>query len=350
MWRTDDYAYELPAELVAQQPPARREDARLLVVGDGLEDRRIPELVDLVPADAVVVVNDTRVIPARLRARKPSGGAVELLLLEPAAAGEAPRRWRALARASKPIRPGELELLAGDEPTGVRVAISARSDDGIVEVELGPRPFELLDRLGEVPLPPYIERAPGGQPEDRERYQTVYARAPGAVAAPTAGLHLTPTLLAALEARGVALAHLTLHVGLGTFAPVRVTDLHDHEMHAERFEIPPATAALIASGRPVVAIGTTVVRALEAAATGPRAVRPGPGITDLFIGPGFDFRVVDHLLTNFHLPASTLLVLVSAFAGRERVLAAYRHAVAARYRFFSYGDAMLLSRPPLSAP
>jgi S-adenosylmethionine:tRNA ribosyltransferase-isomerase len=343
MWRLDDYRYELPPERIAQAPPPRREDARLLEVGaDARRDLRIPDLIDRLPPDAVVVVNDTRVLPARLHARKPSGGAVELLLLEPSAGG----RWWALARSSKPIRAGALELLTGEAqaPTGVFVEVSERAADGRVEVALPGDVVATLDRFGELPLPPYIERPPGGDPADRERYQTVYARAPGAVAAPTAGLHLTPALLAALEASGRAVASLTLHVGLGTFAPVRVEDLREHAMHRERFEIPPATAALIASGRPVVAIGTTVVRALEGAATGPRAVAAGPGDTALFIGPGHRFRVVDHLLTNFHLPGSTLLVLVCAFAGRDRVLAAYRHAVDARYRFFSYGDAMLLSR------
>jgi S-adenosylmethionine:tRNA ribosyltransferase-isomerase len=195
-----------------------------------------------------------------------------------------------------------------------------------------------------VPLPRYIERAP--QPGDDERYQTVYARAPGAVAAPTAGLHLTAELLARLEARGLAIAPVTLHVGLGTFAPVRVDDLAQHTMHRERYEIPPGTADLVASGRPVVAVGTTVVRALESAAVADRRVRPGPGETRLFLRPGagFRFRIVDHLITNFHLPESTLLMLVCAFAGPAPVLAAYRHAVAAGYRFFSYGDAMLCAR------
>jgi S-adenosylmethionine:tRNA ribosyltransferase-isomerase len=346
MWRAADYDYELPPELIAQTPASRRDASRLLVVSpDGtVIDRVFTDLVDLLPRDAVLVVNDTRVIPARLRARKPSGGAVELLLLEPERPGDPGGRWIALARASKPLRAGAALLL--DDGTVVRVA-APRTDDAtlVVVFEGDARPLEVMDRLGEVPLPPYIERSAGASDAaDRERYQTVYAAAPGAAAAPTAGLHFTPALLAALDGRGVTRASITLHVGLGTFAPVRHDDLRAHRMHRERYSIPPATAALVASGRPVVAVGTTVVRALEAAATAPRTVTTGPGATDLFIGPEHTFRAVDHLITNFHLPQSTLLVLVSAFAGRERVLAAYRHAVAARYRFFSYGDAMLLSR------
>ena len=351
MWRASDYDYELPPELIAQAPAERRDASRLLVVDrvtGAPSDRRFADVVDLLPQDAVLVVNDTRVIPARLRARKPSGGAVELLLLEPVRPGAFDGPWIALARSSKPLRAGA--ALALTDGTVVRVVTPRAPGDRdatlVVTLEGAADPLDLLDRLGEVPLPPYIERTPGASSAaDRERYQTVYAAHPGAAAAPTAGLHFTPELLAALEARGVTRAALTLHVGLGTFAPVRDDDLRAHRMHSERFTIPPATAALVASGRPVVAVGTTVVRALEAAATAPRTVTAGPGATDLFIGPDHTFRAVDHLVTNFHLPGSTLLVLVSAFAGRDRVLAAYRHAVAARYRFFSYGDAMLLSRP-----
>ncbi|HUS66625.1 MAG TPA: tRNA preQ1(34) S-adenosylmethionine ribosyltransferase-isomerase QueA [Kofleriaceae bacterium] len=351
MWRASDYDYELPPELIAQVPAERRDASRLLVVDPATgapSDRRFADIVELLPEGAVLVVNDTRVIPARLRARKPSGGAVELLLLEPQRPGAFDGPWIALARASKPLRAGAaLELADG---TVVRVVTARAPGDRdatlVVALEGCADPLDLLDRLGEVPLPPYIERAPGASAAaDRERYQTVYAAHPGAAAAPTAGLHFTPELLATLETRGVTRAAVTLHVGLGTFAPVRDDDLRHHRMHTERFTIPPATAALVASGRPIVAVGTTVVRALEAAATAPRTVAPGPGSTDLFIGPDHTFRAVDHLVTNFHLPGSTLLVLVSAFAGRDRVLAAYRHAVAARYRFFSYGDAMLLSRP-----
>ena len=339
MWRVADYHYDLPPEQIAQAPCDRRDASRLLQLDPaGHTDRTFSDLADLLPEGAALVVNDTRVIPARLAARKPSGGAVEILLLEPVDPARPAGPWTALARASKPIRPG-LELAVAGGAATARVLATG---DGTITVELDRPPLEVADQLGEVPLPPYIERV--ADPADRDRYQTVYAAAPGAVAAPTAGLHFTAELLAALEARGVARASITLHVGLGTFAPVRSESLRDHRMHRERYAIPDATAALIASGRPVVAVGTTVVRALEAAARGPREVAAGPGSTDLFIGPGYRFQVVDHLVTNFHLPGSTLLVLVCAFAGHDRVLAAYRHAVAAGYRFFSYGDAMLLPR------
>ncbi len=368
MWRVADYHYELPPDRVAQRPAARRDTSRLLVVAGSVHspgrepyrDLRFADLAALLPDEAVLVVNDTRVIPARLRARKPTGGAVELLLLEPADPARPAGVWVALARAHKPLRAGaELELLdRSGRPAGPRARIASdRRDGGTVLVELDsgspdPQPpLALLDRLGDVPLPPYIEREGGAEPDDRERYQTVYARAPGAVAAPTAGLHFTPELLARLAARGIARAPLTLHVGFGTFEPVRGPDLRAHRMHRERYHIPEETARLVSSGRPVVAVGTTAVRALEAAARAPRDVRPGSGETDLFIGPGFRFQVVDRLVTNFHLPGSTLLVLVCAFAGHDRVLAAYRHAVAAGYRFYSYGDAMLLERdPPPSSP
>jgi S-adenosylmethionine:tRNA ribosyltransferase-isomerase len=344
--RRADFHYELPAELIAQAPADRRDRSRLLCVGAAASDRAFAELPALVPEGAVVVVNDTRVIPARLRARKATGGAVELLFVEPAGAGEAPgdERWRCLARASKPVcRGAELVVDGASEAPALRVA-SDRDADGTVLVDVAGDAAALLARCGEVPLPPYIERQGGATDADRERYQTIFASAPGAVAAPTAGLHFTGELVAALERRGCRIAPLTLHVGLGTFSPVRADDLDEHRMHAERYTIGAETAALVSSGAPVVAVGTTCVRALESAALGERRVAAGAGTTDLFIRPGYRFRVVDHLVTNFHLPESTLLMLVCAFAGVERVLSAYRHAVAARYRFYSYGDAMLLSR------
>lgn len=365
MWRVADYIYDLPPELIAQSPADRRDGSRLLRVAPGADppeqliDAHFTDLPELLPPESILVVNDTRVIPARLRGRKPSGGAVELLLVEPADPDREAGPWVAMARASKPLRAGaEIDLTdtAGrpaDPPARARIA-APRRDDGTVVVELSEPAFELCARLGDVPLPPYIERDGGvAEPGDRERYQTVYARAPGAVAAPTAGLHFTPALLAALDARGITRAPLTLHVGLGTFAPVRGESLRDHRMHHERYDIPAETARLVSSGRPVVAVGTTCVRALEAAARGPRQVAPGPGSTDLFIGPDHRFLAVDHLITNFHLPGSTLMVLVSAFAGHARLMNAYRHAVASRYRFYSYGDAMLLSSaapPPASPP
>ena len=350
--RRQDYHFDLPPRQIAQHPAERRDGARLLwLAPDGDHERTIPDLPALLPADAVVIVNDTRVIPARVRAHKATGGAVELLFIEPAATAAAPPDhavWRCWARAKRPLRAGQqLRTAAGATIT----LASDRQADGSILAAVPGDVLAFLDVHGELPLPPYVERTGAQTADDRERYQTVYARDPGAIAAPTAGLHLTPALLDAFAARGLTVAPITLHVGLGTFAPVRADALADHVMHVERFTIPAATAALIGSGRPVVAIGTTVVRALESAATGRHAVAAGPGSTALFIRPGtgYRFRVVDHLLTNFHLPESTLLMLVCTFAGTERVLAAYRHAVAAGFRFFSYGDAMLVDRDELAA-
>ena len=342
MFRKRDYHYDLPPAQIAQHPAERRDGARLLVVGGegALDDRRFVELPALLPEGAVVVVNDTKVVPARVRTRKAAtGGAVELLFVEPAAGGG----WECLARPKKGLR-GGMELVA--ERGGKRIVVVRPRDERLVVTVEGDV-YAFLDEAGELPLPPYIERAGGPDADDAARYQTVFAQAPGAVAAPTAGLHFTPAVLDALRARGASIATVTLHVGLGTFAPVREDDLARHVMHRERYHVPEETAALVASGRPVVAVGTTVVRTLESAAGGPKQVRPGAGDTKLFIRPGIDFtfRAVDHLVTNFHLPESTLLMLVSAFAGVDRIRAAYAHAVAAGYRFFSYGDAMLLSHP-----
>lgn len=341
-----DYEYDLPAERIAQEPSAERDRSRLLVVrGDALEDRVFREIGEMLPEKSVLVMNDSRVMPARLHARKATGGAVELLLLEPAdgtrEAGSV-QRWCCLARSHKPLRPGTPLRIDGSE---TRVVVAGQRDsDGTLEVEIEGSVSALLEAAGEVPLPPYIARPEGPSDSDRNRYQTVYAREPGAVAAPTAGLHFTHDLLTDLERRGCTLAWLTLHVGWGTFAPVRSDDLDAHVMHAERFTIPERTADLVGSGRPVVAVGTTVVRALESVAAEHGEVRATSGVTRLFIRPGHRFRAVDHLITNFHLPGSTLLMLVAAFAGRDRILGAYRHAVARGYRFYSYGDAMLLQR------
>jgi S-adenosylmethionine:tRNA ribosyltransferase-isomerase len=345
--RLADFDFPLPDELIAQRPAERRDASRLLVVGDELGDRAFAELPELLPADALLIVNDARVIPARLFARRDSGGRHEVFLVEPDAE---PGVFRALVRGQ--VKDGQ--TLTVEDRSGRRgpeLVFLGRDDDGTARVRLPSHGLAALTGFGELPLPPYIARPEGTTAEDDERYQTVYAETPGAVAAPTAGLHFTPEILARLAAKGIERAAVTLHVGLGTFAPVRVDDLDQHVMHEERFEVPAATAAAYArarhEGRPVIAVGTTCVRVLESVAEGQgETLRSGPGRTRLFIQPGFRFRAVDRLITNFHLPKSTLLVLVSAFAGRERVLAAYQHAVSRRYRFFSFGDAMLLSRAP----
>lgn len=345
LFAPSDYTFELPPELIASAPADARDASRLLhVPASGPPvDHRFSDIVELLPADAVIVANDTRVIPARVLGTKDTGGNVEVLFMEPE--GEAPAgmsSWRCLARARRALRPGQRIHIAGSEVA--LVVLSDRAADGSLLVGAPADALAFLDVHGRIPLPHYMNR--DATAEDRERYQTMFAAKPGAIAAPTAGLHMTPAIAERLVARGIALTTLTLHVGWGTFAPIRATDVRAHVMHRERFEIPASTAALVASGRPVVALGTTALRALEAAATAPRTVTTGPGSTDIFIypGSGHAFRVVDHLITNFHLPESTLLMLVCAFAGTDRVLAAYRHAVVARYRFFSYGDATLVHR------
>jgi len=344
--RRADFSYELPAELIAQAPLPGRSASRLLAC-DGatgtLRDLAFWDLPELLAPGDLLVLNDTRVLPARLRGTKPTGGAVEILLER--LTGD--RTFLAQARSSKGFRPGStIEL-----PGGARAEVTGRAGD-LFEMELDTAAEDYFTTHGEMPLPPYIGRPAG--PADRERYQTVYAREPGAVAAPTAGLHFDAALFEALAARRVEVARLTLHVGAGTFQPVRVDDILEHRMHPERVRVDAsvvdAVAATRVRGGRVVAVGTTVVRSLESAARSGR-LTPLEGETDLFIYPGFRFRVVDALITNFHLPESTLLMLVSAFAGRERVLEAYRHAVAARYRFFSYGDAMfVLPAPGAVAP
>jgi S-adenosylmethionine:tRNA ribosyltransferase-isomerase len=346
--RASDFDFLLPPERIAQAPLDRRDDARLLVLDrrtGAREHHHVRDLPSLLPPGALIVVNDTRVFPARLHATKPTGGRVELLLVEPIDPGDdRTQHWRCIGGASKPIRLGPLTL-DGDGAPGLEVL---RVDGEYVEVRFFGDAFEYAARHGEVPLPPYIKRA-APDPADVARYQTIFARAPGAVAAPTAGLHFTPELLSSLEARGVARASITLHVGPGTFAPLRSDELDGQKLHAENFEVPAATANAIAEtraqGKPIVAVGTTVVRTLEAAAAdddNDGTVRAGYGTTDIFIKPGHQFRAVDIMLTNFHLPKSSLLILVAAFAGRENVLAAYADAVAREYRFYSYGDAMLI--------
>jgi S-adenosylmethionine:tRNA ribosyltransferase-isomerase len=330
----------LPDALIAREPAPERDGSRLLVL-DGLRDLRFAEFPSLLRAGDVLVLNETRVIPARLRLERPTGGAAEVLLLRPAdrdAFDFAARRWRALVRPSKRIAEGT--RLRGDD---VALTVGAALDDGEREVcfDAGVDVAALLDRIGEVPLPPYV--GPGDQ-RRAERYQTVFARVPGSVAAPTASLHFTEAVLAAIRARDVAIVYLTLDVGTGTFRPMRPGPMRDHRMHAERFAVPAATAAAVmrakAEGRRVIAAGTTVVRALEGAAAADGIVHAGDAQTELFITPGYRFHIVDALLTNFHLPRSTLLALVAAFVGYDAMRAAYAAAIDRRYRFFSFGDAM----------
>jgi S-adenosylmethionine:tRNA ribosyltransferase-isomerase len=339
-YRLSDFDYDLPADLIAQVPTAARSASRLLVVdGERLHDLMFAALPSLLEPGDLVVFNDTKVIPARLHGIKSTGGRAEILIERIVGESEA---W-AQVRASHPPRAASHIFLAD----GARATVVERNDRFYRLAFQGTGPlFAWLERHGEVPLPPYIVRH--AEAADRERYQTIYAREPGAVAAPTAGLHFDDAIMSGLAARGVERAFVTLHVGAGTFQPVQHEDLARHVMHEEWFTLPQATvdgvARTRARGRHVVSIGTTTLRALESAAAEDGALRAGPSRTALFITPGYRFRVVDRLVTNFHLPRSTLLMLVSAFAGFDRIRAAYAHAISARYRFFSYGDAMLLSR------
>jgi S-adenosylmethionine:tRNA ribosyltransferase-isomerase len=336
-----DFHYELPDELIAQQPAARRRDSRLLRL-DGatgtVSDLQFTDLPNLLRRGDLLVFNDTRVIPARLHGRKETGGRVEVLL-ERVLEGT---RVLAQLRSSKAPATGSRIELAD----GTTLTVAGRSEEFWL-LDFPSDPGAVFERCGEMPLPPYMKRA--AEEFDRERYQTVYAREPGAVAAPTAGLHFDDELLAACRDAGAKTTWVTLHVGAGTFQPVRADDLRDHRMHAERAIVPEAACEAVracrACGGRVVAVGTTAVRALESASAGGE-LAPYAGDTRLFITPGYRFRVVDALVTNFHLPESTLLMLVAAFAGRDHVLAAYRHAVEQRYRFFSYGDAMFVEPQP----
>jgi S-adenosylmethionine:tRNA ribosyltransferase-isomerase len=328
--QVSEFDYELPPELVAQHPAAQRSASRLLrldAASGALEDLKFTDLPRFLGKDDVLVLNDTRVVKARLAGRRSTGGKIELFVERALDSREA----LALIKASHPPPP-DAELLID----GMRVQVVGREGE-MYRVRFPQPVASVLERFGAVPLPPYIRHAP--EADDTERYQTVYAAAPGAVAAPTAGLHFDEKILADIRERGATVATVTLHVGFGTFQPVRVDDTDAHRMHSERYSIPEATVQAVREKR-VLAVGTTSLRALEAAAvTGKRE-----GETDLFITPGFEFRVVKRLLTNFHLPRSTLLMLVSAFAGMANIRSAYAHAIARRYRFFSYGDAMLIER------
>lgn len=357
--RLEEFNYELPPELIAQEPIEPRDASRLLVLDRGtgeLGHHRFRELPRFLRAGDVLVFNDTRVIPGRLRLRRlDTGGRAEILLLRPLG-DEADGRqvWEVLGRPARRLRPGTRLVCEGGSSVergspgagGCQVVVTAAGAEGVRQVELrwdaGVPLGAVLEQVGEVPLPPYIHRPLA----DRERYQTVYARQPGSAAAPTAGLHFTPRLLGELQRTGVETCYLTLHVGLGTFRPLRTETVEGASLHAEYYRVEEEAAERINAARRrggrVVAVGTTVVRTLETVAGPGGEVRPGEGWTDLFIYPGYRFRVVDALVTNFHLPRSSLLVLVCALAGRERVLAAYREAVRERYRFYSFGDAMLI--------
>ena len=348
--KASDFDYELPLELIAQEPPARRDGARMMVLDRAartIEHKSFADLPGYLRAGDLLVANDTRVIPARIFGRKAkagTGGKVEFLLLEETEPGI----WDALMRSRRRPKVGEQVILDED------LAVATVLEDGElgrvkVRVESQLPWLEVLDRIGQTPLPPYIQRKespPERRAEDKVRYQTVFAREPGAVAAPTAGLHFTPEVLERLAAQGVGRAMVTLHVGIGTFRPVVAENVEEHRMDFERWQIPAETAQRVAAakagGGRVVAVGTTSVRTLESAAARPEGFGAGQGRTDLFIYPPYAFRVVDALVTNFHLPKSTLIMMISAFAGRDFVREAYAEAIRERYRFFSYGDCMLI--------
>jgi S-adenosylmethionine:tRNA ribosyltransferase-isomerase len=350
-----DFDFELPPELIAQAPPEQRGGARMMAVDrerGALRDAWFREFPTLLRAGDVLVLNNSRVIPARLFARllaqrdSGEGRRLEVLLTEQIGEWD----WRALVKPARKAPEGvrlTFEPDDGSEAAALEAEVTGTGEFGERQLRFAPVPdfFSRLDRLGHIPLPPYIRRPDAAA--DRERYQTVYAAERGSVAAPTAGLHFTPEILAAIRSRGVEVCFITLHVGLGTFQPVRVEAVELIQLHAERYTLPAKTATAVnaarAEGRRVVAAGTTTVRTLEHCAGSGKELRAHSGTTSMFIAPGYTFRIVSGLLTNFHLPQSTLLMLVSAFAGRERILAAYRHAIQERYRFFSYGDCMFIA-------
>jgi len=340
--KTKDFFFDLPDELVAQRPPAKRPDSRLLVLdkSGAISDQRFVDLSNFLRANDLLILNDTKVIPARLLGNKTTGGRVEVLI------ERIDKDFEALAhiRASKACKPGNLLLLEGE----LTITVLGREDDLFrIRLEGDEHLLSALERLGRIPLPPYIDRP--ADENDRQRYQTVYAERPGAVAAPTAGLHFDTEIFGALMKKGINTGRLTLHVGAGTFQPVRTENIAQHKMHSERIDVSEKLVEQIRETREkggrVVAVGTTVVRALESVALLKGKVDSFSGETDIFISPGYRFRVIDAMITNFHLPESTLLMLVSAFAGTDRVLKAYRHAVEQGYRFFSYGDAMFIEKP-----
>lgn len=372
--KTSDFDYELADDRIARYPAEQRDESRLLALprsGGSIRHLRFSDLPELLAAGDVLVLNESRVLPARLLGRKPTGAPAEILLLRPHAPGgagsagpssgavaisEAPASsgarghdgvpdehlWEALVRPGSKLKPGRRVVISPE--LEVAILDSTPESGRVVRLETELPVAEALDRYGHMPLPPYLDRE--DEPLDRRRYQTVYARRAGSVAAPTAGLHFTEDLLNEIREGGVSLTRITLHVGVGTFRPVEEEDPEEHPMHAEVFDVPAAAADAINRSRErggrVWAVGTTVVRTLESVAAEDGTVRPATGSTDLFIVPGYEFRVVDALVTNFHLPRSTLLMLVSAFGGRERVLAAYEEAIREGYRFYSYGDAMVI--------
>jgi S-adenosylmethionine:tRNA ribosyltransferase-isomerase len=360
--RTDAYAYDLPPDRIARYPAERRDESRLLCVPPGeepFEHRRFSELPELLAEGDLLVLNESRVLPVRLLGRKPTGAACEIVLLQRLGEDDPPL-WEALVRPGSKLGVGRRVVVA---PGELEVEVEAILPGGTRKLRVeSPYPLEVaLERFGQVPLPPYLEREE--EPVDRIRYQTVFARVPGSAAAPTAGLHFTPELLERIEAKGVRIARVLLHVGIGTFRPVEAERIEDHAMHREFWQVPPEAARALAETRArggrIWAVGTTVVRTLESwaadreAAGSPPEARwaPGQGETQLFLRPGVQFRVVEGLITNFHLPRSTLLMLVCALAGTERILEAYAVAVREGYRFFSYGDAMaVLPRTPAHSP
>jgi S-adenosylmethionine:tRNA ribosyltransferase-isomerase len=342
-FRTADFDFHLPPDRIAQTPAERRDASRLLVLDRAtgeLRHRVFADLAEMVPAGDALVLNETRVFPARLLGQRASGAPAEVFLLHPEGGEE--RVWRALVRPGGKLKPGRTVEIGPE--LSVEIVDSTGEGDRIVRL-VTPLPLaEALDRYGEVPLPPYVERS--ATEADRERYQTVFARERGSVAAPTAGLHFTPDLVAALEAKGVRIVRLVLHVGVGTFRPVEADDPAQHRMHSEWYRVPPESAdalnAVRAAGGKVWSVGTTVTRTLESVATDDGVVHAGEGWTDIFIRPGYRFKAIDRLITNFHLPKSTLLMLVSALGGYDAVMAAYREAIEQGYRFYSYGDAMAI--------